>query len=248
MKQLKKWISENTGLAMLVSGLLGMLLVVLVALAGIGLYHLMDEGSGDDGESQVLITETQSETASETVTEIESETASETAAETESETAEETAAETERETAPESAAETESETAQETVTETESETAAEAAAETGKAPETGSETVMTSEAETETLPETEPETETETGTAPESETIAETEAVSEAKTESETSAPVYMTVTSACYLRSAPEYGDNILQTCQAGTVVEFLDDDEGWYHVRVGGSVEGYMGPKFLK
>ena len=59
--------------------------------------------------------------------------------------------------------------------------------------------------------------------------------------------PVYMTVVSECYLRSTPEYGDNILTSLYSGTVVEFLDNDTGWAHVRVNG-MTGYMGGRFLQ
>lgn len=56
-----------------------------------------------------------------------------------------------------------------------------------------------------------------------------------------------MTVVSECYLRSTPEYGDNILTSLYSGTVVEFLDNDTGWAHVRVNG-MTGYMGGRFLQ
>ena len=59
--------------------------------------------------------------------------------------------------------------------------------------------------------------------------------------------PVYMTVVSECYLRSTPDYGDNIITSLYSGTVVEFLDNDTGWAHVRVNG-MTGYMGGRFLQ
>ena len=59
--------------------------------------------------------------------------------------------------------------------------------------------------------------------------------------------PTYLTMTGTCYLRSAPDYGDNILGTYQAGTTVLFYGPEEGWYKVEVDGMV-GYMGPKFFQ
>ena len=58
--------------------------------------------------------------------------------------------------------------------------------------------------------------------------------------------PVYMTINSACYMRSYPDYGDNIIGQFEAGTTVEFLGDEGGWYKVSVNGQV-GYMGARFF-
>lgn len=41
-----------------------------------------------------------------------------------------------------------------------------------------------------------------------------------------------MTINSACYMRSYPDYGDNIIGQFEAGTTVEFLGDEGGWYKV----------------
>ena len=39
----------------------------------------------------------------------------------------------------------------------------------------------------------------------------------------------------ACYIRSYPDYGDNIIGEYPAGTVVEFfLEDVGGWYKVQI--------------
>ena len=50
----------------------------------------------------------------------------------------------------------------------------------------------------------------------------------------------------ACYIRSYPDYGDNIIGEYPAGTVVEFLEDVGGWYKVQIDGMV-GYMGARFF-
>ncbi len=76
---------------------------------------------------------------------------------------------------------------------------------------------------------------------PEAQTESETETA--AQTEYE---PVYLTMQGACYIRSAPSYDGEILGTYEAGTVVEFLEDVGGWYHVRVDG-IDGYMGARFF-
>ena len=73
-------------------------------------------------------------------------------------------------------------------------------------------------------------------------TIQETQAP-----QTEAPQPTYLTMTGTCYLRSAPDYGDNILGTYQAGTTVLFYGPEEGWYKVEVDGMV-GYMGPKFFQ
>lgn len=58
--------------------------------------------------------------------------------------------------------------------------------------------------------------------------------------------PVYLTLNGACYMRSYPDYGDNIIGEYSAGTTVEFLADVGGWYEVSVDGRV-GYMGARFF-
>lgn len=64
--------------------------------------------------------------------------------------------------------------------------------------------------------------------------------------QTDASQPVYMTINSACYMRSYPDYGDNIIGQFEAGTTVEFLGDEGGWYKVSVNGQV-GYMGARFF-
>ena len=104
-----------------------------------------------------------------------------------------------------------------------------------------------------TLAQIEPETasETETGAQGETGTQTESAALTETAAQTETSVqtepqPVYLTMTGACYIRSAPSYDGDILATYEAGTVVEFLEDAGGWYKVRVDG-MEGYMGARFF-
>lgn len=58
--------------------------------------------------------------------------------------------------------------------------------------------------------------------------------------------PVYLTLNGACYMRSYPDYGDNIIGQYDAGTTVQFLADVGGWYEVSVDGQV-GYMGARFF-
>ena len=58
--------------------------------------------------------------------------------------------------------------------------------------------------------------------------------------------PVYMTINSACYMRSYPDFGDNIIGQFEAGSTVAFLGDEGGWYKVSVNGQV-GYMGARFF-
>ena len=81
--------------------------------------------------------------------------------------------------------------------------------------------------------------------------VIQTEAQTEtqAPTEPATEAPyqpVYLTMKGACYIRSYPDYGDNIIGEYPAGTVVEFLEDVGGWYKVQIDGMV-GYMGARFF-
>ena len=141
-------------------------------------------------------------------------------------------------------------------TETESGISSEKASETEK--ETASKKTSETEDETETKKESESSTESTaqtnagtngTGADEQTETpVSETQAVQTQAPETQAPyQPVYMTVVSECYLRSTPEYGDNILTSLYSGTVVEFLDNDTGWAHVRVNG-MTGYMGGRFLQ
>lgn len=158
--------------------------------------------------------------------------------ETESGISSEKASETEKETASKKTSETEDETE----TKKESEISTETSSETEKTTESGG------NAQTESTAQTNAGTNG-TGADEQTETpVSETQAVQTQAPETQASyQPVYMTVVSECYLRSTPEYGDNILTSLYSGTVVEFLDNDTGWAHVRVNG-MTGYMGGRFLQ
>lgn len=64
--------------------------------------------------------------------------------------------------------------------------------------------------------------------------------------ETEAPQPQYMTINAACYMRSYPDYGDNIIGQFDAGTTVQFLSDEGGWYKVSVNGQT-GYIGARFF-
>ena len=64
--------------------------------------------------------------------------------------------------------------------------------------------------------------------------------------ETEAPQPQYMTINAACYMRSYPDYGDNIIGQFDAGTTVQFLADEGGWYKVSVNGQT-GYIGARFF-
>lgn len=97
-----------------------------------------------------------------------------------------------------------------------------------------------------------PETEPQETEAPQTETEApeteapETEPPQTEPVETEPPKPVYLTINSACYMRSYPDYGDNIIGEYSAGTTVQFLEDVGGWYKVSINGAV-GYMGARFF-
>ncbi len=218
MKNFKEWLSDYLIYFLIAFGVIG---VIVLTLLGIQIYGKLHNSK----ELTTMITETMSQT------------------ETESGISSEKASETEKETTSKKTSETEAET--ETKKESESST------------ETSSETEKTAEssgnAQTESTTQTNAGTNG-TGADEQTETpVSETQAVQTQAPETqapETQAsyqPVYMTVVSECYLRSTPEYGDNILTSLYSGTVVEFLDNDTGWAHVRVNG-MTGYMGGRFLQ
>ncbi len=96
-------------------------------------------------------------------------------------------------------------------------------------------------AQTETSTEAPIEIQTETQAETQPETQPPTEPVTEAPYQ-----PVYLTMKGACYIRSYPDYGDNIIGEYPAGTIVEFLEDVGGWYKVQIDGMI-GYMGARFF-
>lgn len=65
--------------------------------------------------------------------------------------------------------------------------------------------------------------------------------------ETDPPAPVYMTLNGACYMRSYPDYGNNIIGEYSAGTTAEVLADVGGWYEVCIDG-VTGYIGARFFQ
>lgn len=218
MKNFKEWLSDYLIYFLIAFGVIG---VIVLTLLGIQIYGKLHNSK----ELTTMITETMSQT------------------ETESGISSEKASETEKETTSKKTSETEAETE----TKKESESSTETSSETEKTTESGG------NAQTESTAQTNAGTNG-TGADEQTETpVSETQAVQTQAPETqapETQAPyqpVYMTVVSECYLRSTPEYGDNILTSLYSGTVVEFLDNDTGWAHVRVNG-MTGYMGGRFLQ
>ena len=210
MKDFKEWLSDYLIYFLIAFGVIGVIVLTLLGIQIYGKFH-------NSKEPTTMITETMSQT--ETESGISSETASKKTSETEDETE----------------------------TKKESEISTETSSETEKTTESGG------NARTESTAQTNAGTNG-TGADEQTETpVSETQAVQTQAPETqapETQAsyqPVYMTVVSECYLRSTPEYGDNILTSLYSGTVVEFLDNDTGWAHVRVNG-MTGYMGGRFLQ
>lgn len=131
-----------------------------------------------------------------------------------------------------------------------SETQTETADKKDKEKETDSEKDSEKETKANLIFETEPESkdapETETQEAPQTE-APQTEPPQTEPPQTEPPKPVYLTITSACYMRSYPDYGDNIIGEYGPGTTVQFLGEEAGWYKVTVNGQT-GYMGPKFFE
>ena len=59
--------------------------------------------------------------------------------------------------------------------------------------------------------------------------------------------PTYRTVSSACNIRSYPDYGDNVIGGLGGGETVLFYGEEAGWYKIEYNGVV-GYIGPRFLQ
>lgn len=197
-----------------------LLAVVVIAVIGAAIYgvNLYSRAVGERGNSQ---SESQSESSSE--------------GETESDT--ETESESESETQTEDQSESETEDQSETETQDASEDA-----DAQNSSEEDSETSGNSSYGTD-----ESENSSTAGDVETAETLSTEAPVPETSApETEPAQPVYMTINSACYMRSQPDYGDNIIGQYEAGTTVEFLEDVGGWYRVRVNG-VTGYMGARFF-
>lgn len=62
----------------------------------------------------------------------------------------------------------------------------------------------------------------------------------------ETPAPTTATILSACYIRSYPDYGDNIIASLYGGETVTYYGIEEGWAKIEVNG-ITGYIGPRFI-
>ena len=62
----------------------------------------------------------------------------------------------------------------------------------------------------------------------------------------ETSAPVTATITSACNIRSYPDYGDNVIGSLYGGESVTYYGIEGGWAKIEYSG-VTGYIGPQFI-
>ena len=222
MKDFKEWLSDYLIYFLIAFGVIG---VIVLTLLGIQIYGKLHNSKGPT----TMITETMSQT--ETESGISSEKASETEKETASEKTSKTESETEMKKESESSKETSSET--EKTAESSGNVQTESTAQTnGGTNGTGAdEQTETPVSETQAVQTQAPETQAPETQAPETQAPYQ---------------PVYMTVVSECYLRSTPDYGDNIITSLYSGTVVEFLDNDTGWAHVRVNG-MTGYMGGRFL-
>ena len=223
MKDFKEWLSDYLIYFLIAFGVIG---VIVLTLLGIQIYGKLHNSK----EPATMITETMSQT--ETESGISSEKASETERETASEKTSKTESETEMKKESESSKETSSET--EKTAESSGNVQTESTAQTiGGTNGTGAdEQTETPVSETQAVQTQAPETQAPETQAPETQAPYQ---------------PVYMTVVSECYLRSTPDYGDNIITSLYSGTAVEFLDNDTGWAHVRVNG-MTGYMGGRFLQ
>lgn len=230
MKKFKEWLSDYLRYILLI---IGALLAFTLITFGVQTWLIVKK-AGSPQTANTQTEETQAVSSKGGAIEILTEASAET--ESEKETLTETASETERQSETNSESETtvqdanaaDSQTSGPTVQTDASETSAETAApsDTAVTPETSAPVqtepvVIQTEAQTETQAPTEPATE-----APYQ--------------------PVYLTMKGACYIRSYPDYGDNIIGEYPAGTAVEFLEDVGGWYKVQIDGMV-GYMGARFF-
>lgn len=227
MRGFKEWLSDYLRYIILV---IAALLAVGAIFLGIRLYQQssdpqQESQSQGDEDSVIIIDETESESGTESGTESEQETETE----------------------------AESETEEETETDSSGDAAATAQANGGSAGTATAETSADGGEETmivvgETAAQGADSTQNQ-GTSAQTEEqvqIVETQAPETDPPETDPPEPVYLTMTGACYIRSYPDYGDNIIGEYPAGTVVEFVEDVGGWYHVRVDG-LDGYMGARFF-
>lgn len=217
MKDFKEWLSDYLIYFLIAFGVIG---VIVLTLLGIQIYGKLHNSK----DPTTMITETMSQTETESGISSEKETASEKTSKTESESEMKKESESSKETSSETekTAESSGNVQTESTAQTNAGTNGTGADEQTETPVSETQAVQTQAPETQALETQAPETQ-----APYQ--------------------PVYMTVVSECYLRSTPDYGDNIITSLYSGTVVEFLDNDTGWAHVRVNG-MTGYMGGRFLQ
>lgn len=217
MKDFKEWLSDYLIYFLIAFGVIG---VIVLTLLGIQIYGKLHNSK----DPTTMITETMSQTETESGISSEKETASEKTSKTESESEMKKESESSKETSSETekTAESSGNVQTESTAQTNAGTNGTGADEQTETPVSETQAVQTQAPETQA-----PETQ-----APETQAPYQ---------------PVYMTVVSECYLRSTPDYGDNIITSLYSGTVVEFLDNDTGWAHVRVNG-MTGYMGGRFLQ
>lgn len=236
MNDFKEWLSDYLRYFVLI---LALLLALGAIFLGVKLYQSTQTAEGDP-DSITIVEGTEVQTESETQTETEIVTESEGETEKVTEKLTEQSTEKATESAVKAAAEKDGETSE---TQTEKSTVKAGTQTAGTASETEPIVVINT-------PETQRQSETQRQTEAPVVEIVETEPPTEPPTEpieTEPPEPVYLTMTGTCYMRSYPDYGDNIMGTYYAGTVVEFLGEEAGWYKVQVDGNV-GYMGPKFFR
>ncbi len=236
MRGFKEWLSDYLRYIILV---IAALLAVGAIFLGIRLYQesgnpQQESQSQGDEDSVIIIDETESESGTESE--------SETETEPESETETEPVTETERET---EEGETEADSSEDGTATAQANGGSAGAAAPGTSANSGEETmIVVGETAAQDSESTQDQ-----GTSAQTEEqvqIVETQAPETDPPETDPPEPVYLTMTGACYIRSYPDYGDNIIGEYPAGTVVEFVEDVGGWYHVRVDG-LDGYMGARFF-
>ena len=195
--------------------------VIGAAIYGVNLYSKAVGGSGNQPKETQEDSQEESQSQKETETDSEKDTEKK-QTEKQSETQEESESETQEETG----ASSENEQTQD-----------------GQNPESSADGNQTASAET-----TDAQAQSAGSTGSQTaETIATEAPVPETQpAQTEPPEPVYLSINSACYMRSAPDYGDNIIGQYEAGTTVQFLEDVGGWYRVQVNG-VTGYMGARFF-
>ena len=238
MNGFKEWLSDYLRYIILA---LAALLAAGAVFLGVRLYQEMQSSqqaqpAPEDGSGVVIIDgETESESETEPVSETEAASEQETSAQPEK------ATEAETDTEPETQTESGTDRTDSTAETGSQETASQGMVMIGNTDGTGEQTSGEPAEETMVVV-----GETSGTPAGASQTEAQVQETETDPPETDPPEPVYMTMTGACYIRSYPDYGDNIIGEYPAGTVVEFLEDVGGWYHVQVDG-LDGYMGARFF-